>query len=93
MSQRAVLDGASTLAVSSLVRTRRWALLHLRHGHVHDADPQVTAQFRRRTLDNGTFRSGGPAPESRAEDRSGVVEEREPADPDPVVTHYDNSTF
>ncbi len=26
----------------------------LRYGHVHDADPQVTALFRRRTRDNGT---------------------------------------
>ena len=58
MSPRAVLDGQHTRAACPLVWPRRWALLHLRHGHVHDADPHVTAMFRRRTRDNGT--SGTP---------------------------------
>ena len=35
--------------------TRRGAC----HGHVHDADPQVTALFRKRAGDNGTYGTSG----------------------------------
>jgi hypothetical protein len=44
-------------------------------------------------LDIGTFRTVHPAPESRTNNHSGVVDEREPANSDPVVTHHDNGSI
>ncbi len=50
-------DRPHTCSACPLVPPRRWALLHLRHGHVPDADPQVIALFRRRARDNGSLRT------------------------------------
>ena len=41
----------------------------------------------------GTFRTVDPAPESRTNDHLGVVDERKPANSDPVVAHHDNGAF
>ena len=93
MSPRSVLDGQHTRAACPPVRPRRWALLHLRHGHVHDADPQVTAMFRRRTGDNEASlcqgvilrvvqaRRGGPSCMNLSEGRSVGCWVREVTDP------------